>query len=83
MLRSAGAAAALARRVAARTFAAEAAVTSKFDVADVAALMTSEDAKREVASLKKTVDDIREGLAQAAKVCARRQSGGRVGRVEG
>ena len=58
---------ALARAAGSRAFAAEAAVATKFDIAEVANLMTSEDAKREVASLKKTVDDIRESLAQAAK----------------
>ena len=69
-----------ARRLAARPQAARALATAvapgKFDWSDAAARVSGDDAKREVAKLKKLMDDTREMLANQAKVRRRRKRGG-------
>jgi hypothetical protein len=66
-----------ARRLAARPQAARALATAvapgKFDWSDAAARVSGDDAKREVAKLKKLMDDTREMLANQAKVRRRRR----------
>ncbi len=60
-----------ARRLAARPQATRAlatAVAPKLDWGELSARVNSEEAKREVAKLKKTIEDIKESLAAQAKV---------------